>query len=107
MPSTSEIILTNATSDTTGEKFKGDGYYGNSDGIHTISYDTDSFSGTITIEATLSTNPTAEADWFTIHTDTRSSSTVTKYVNVTGNFVYLRAKVTRTAGTVNSIRLNH
>ena len=45
MPSTSEIILSanthpgdSATETVTGSNFKGDGYYGRSDGMHTVQY---------------------------------------------------------------------
>ena len=45
MPSTSEIILSanthpgdSTTETVTGSNFKGDGYYGRSDGVHTVQY---------------------------------------------------------------------
>ena len=45
MPSTSEIILSanthpgdSTTETVTGSNFKGDGYYGRSDGMHTVQY---------------------------------------------------------------------
>ena len=63
MPSISETILSNqnhpgdSTIQTvTGEKFKGDGYYGRSDGLHTVQYTVSGFEGTIDIEATLATD---------------------------------------------------
>ncbi len=113
MPSTSEIILSESTAadgstvtTVTGENFKGDGYYGRSDGFHTVQYDFVDLSGDIIIQATLSTSPTAD-DWFDVHTYTASQETASKYANFTGNFVYIRAKLSITDGTVNSIRLNH
>ena len=46
MPSSSQIILPANThpgdstpTTVTGENFKGDGYYGRSDGVHTVQYD--------------------------------------------------------------------
>ena len=58
MPSISETILSNqnhpgdsTTQTVTGEKFKGDGYYGRSDGLPTVQYTVSGFEGTIDIEA--------------------------------------------------------
>jgi hypothetical protein len=34
----------------TGEKFKGDGYYGRSDGFHTVQYSLSGFIGTVTMQ---------------------------------------------------------
>ena len=112
----------------TGEKFKGDGYYGRSDGLHTVQVDLNGFIGTVTMQGTLATNP-VEADWFTLVLDSGQQSvdttglvttqsitsveytsvtTNTKTYNFTGNYVWVRAYVSNwTAGTVNSIRLNH
>lgn len=113
MPSTSETILTqnthpgdSTTETVTGSNFRGDGYYGRSDGVHTVQYDYVGLTGTISIQATLATTPT-EDDWFDVHTYTAAQETATKYTNFTGNFVFVRAKLVYTDGTVNSIRLNH
>ena len=82
---------------------KGDGYFGGSDGLHTVMYTYDSnFIGTITMQASLATAPT-EADWFDIDNSSVSYSnlpislatTTTSYVNFTGNFVWVRAVVQR------------
>ena len=48
-----------------GDKVKGDGYYGMSDGLHTVLIDLNGFIGTITIQGSLSQAPT-ESDWFLI-----------------------------------------
>ena len=113
MPSTSETILsahtaTDGSTVTTvlGDAFKGDGYYSRSDGVHTVQYDFDGLTGDIIIQASLATNPTA-SDWFDVHTYTAAQETEAKYANFTGNFVWIRAKLVITDGTVNSIKLNH
>ena len=112
----------------TGDKFKGDGYYGRSDGLHTVQIDLAGFIGKVAMQGTLATNP-VEADWFTVELGTGNSSvdttglitaqnitsveytsatTNTKNYNFTGNYVWVRAYVSNwTDGTVNSIRLNH
>ena len=112
----------------TGDKFKGDGYYGRSDGLHTVQVDLAGFIGKVAMQGTLATNP-VEADWFTLVLDSGKQSvdttglvatqsitsveytsviTNTKNYNFTGNYVWVRAYVSNwTDGTVNSIRLNH
>lgn len=121
MPSTSETILANqnhpgdsTTQTATGTKFKGDGYYGRSDGLHTVQYTVTGFQGTIDIQATLATEPT-EADYFTVTTaqhvsanDSSSNANGSFIYNFTGNYVWIRAYVhTWTDGNVASITLNH
>ena len=76
----SENILTTIThvgdSNTqthTGDKFKGDGYYGRSDGLHTIQINLNDFIGTIAMEGTLASTPTDD-DWFTIPLGTGNTS---------------------------------
>lgn len=93
---------------------KGGGYYGSSDGLHTVMYTmSQNFIGTVTMQASLATQP-VEADWFEI-SDVSSSynamsnllTTQVDYYNFTGNFVWVRAVVTIAAGTVDSILYNH
>ena len=95
---------TSTTLDHTGfvtDKAKGDGYYSQPDGVHTVAYQvvnlgdsTDDFNGTIKMQASLATTPT-EDDYFDITGTTMTSdqSTTTATFNFTGNFVWVRAKV--------------
>jgi hypothetical protein len=137
MAANSEIILSSnthpgdsTTSTITSDAYKGDGYYGRSDGFHTVQVNLNGFIGRIEIQGTLAVDPTDE-DWFTVSlggsvtstvdtTGLVSSSTTTvvinytqnetsvKTYNFTGNYVWLRAKVLNwTDGTINSIALNH
>jgi hypothetical protein len=96
------------------DKAKGDGYFGNSDGLHTVMYAANStFVGTVTMQATLATSPTNN-DWFNVSgttstyrvLDNRSTSTVDSY-NFTGNFVWVRGYVAIDAGSVFMVQLNH
>ena len=134
MTTNSETILTanthpgDSTIETvTGDKFKGDGYYGRSDGLHTIQVNLAGFLGDVQLQGTLAVDPTAD-DWFTVrlgsgqtidttgkifnaitskleYTDNETSS---KTYNFTGNYVWIRVKISNwTDGTVNSIQLNH
>lgn len=107
----SETILAETThpGDSTlqtveGTAFKGDGYYSRADGFHTVQINVTGFVGTVTIQATLATNPNAD-DWFSIVTHTESTGSFLH--NFTGNYVWVRAKVEYTDGTVNSVQLNH
>lgn len=110
-----------------GDKVKGDGYYGMSDGLHTVMIDLNGFIGTITIQGSLSQEPT-ESDWFLIELnkgeyslDTTgkvsqlietsleytSAETSIKSYNATGNFVWIRANISNwSAGTISRIELN-
>ncbi len=92
-----------------GDKFKGDGYYGRSDGLHSIQYNYTGLKGTITIQGTLAVTP-IDADWFDVHThdaDVEYDITESKIASFTGNHVWIRAKIVYTDGSVNSILLNH
>lgn len=134
MPSSQTLLNTNthagdsATQIVTGEKFRGDGFYGRSDGLHTVQIDLIGFIGKIEIQGTLAIEPT-ENDWFTIELGTGSQSvdttglireenitfveynnpaTFVRSYNFTGNYVWVRAYVYNwTDGTVNSIKMNH
>jgi hypothetical protein len=90
----------------TGEKFKGDGYYGRSDGLHTVQYTYNGLTGTITIQGTLVVDP-GDSDWFDVHTYTAGNETSSAVKSFTGNYVWVRAIVEYTGGTINSIVLNH
>lgn len=134
--SNSIIILENQSSSVVGDKYKGDGYYGRSDGFHTVQLDLDGFTGTIKIQGTLAVEPT-DSDWFPVSLQSTAGSNISGYVDTTGavistnnsvsvssleltlstettnynfvgNYVWIRAIVEDySAGTINSIRLNH
>ena len=91
------------------DKAKGDGYFSQPDGVHTVAYQvvnlgdsTDDFLGTVKMQGTLATTPT-EDDWFDITGTTLTSdqSTTIASYNFTGNFVWVRAKVETTNLTSN------
>jgi hypothetical protein len=92
------------------DKFKGDGYHSQPDGIHTIAYKVNTtLTGSIKMQGSLTSSPT-EDDWFNISdtTFTADQSTTIATYNFTGNFVWVRAKATSvTAGTITSILLNN
>lgn len=103
---------TSFTSDNT----KGDGYFGYTDGLHTIGVTTNGFVGTITIQGTLVDNP-ADSDWFIlrdtsgnniIYGDGSTSLTTSTVDNFIANTVHVRAKVDSfTAGSITKIQFNY
>ena len=114
---------TTTTLDHTGfvtDKTKGDGYFSQPDGVHTVAYQvvnlgdsTDDFIGTIKMQGSLATTPT-EDDYFDISgtTYTSDQSTTIASFNFTGNFVWVRAKITTSNASgnpslVTSILLNN
>lgn len=118
----------NTTQPVIGERFKGDGFYSQADGYHTVQWNLYQFVGTVRLQASLEAVPT-DSDWFfvpisttVLSIDTTGQATntpVNKFeytesttgvfgYNFTGNYVWVRAYITDwTAGTVNSINLSH
>jgi hypothetical protein len=110
--------------DYTGDSVRGDGFYGFSDGIHTVQITVADYIGRIYIQGTLASTPT-ETDWFNIKVTGNddyitygvgagTGVTNTTAVTFQGNMVYLRAKVERShlslliteVGTLSKILLN-
>lgn len=92
-------------------EYKGVGYYGRSDGIHTVQYGlTNGFVGTIEIQGTLATIPTAD-DWAVIADATYTTAVPVSdslIFNFTGNFTWVRAVITDfTAGDINRVLYSH
>jgi len=114
-----EIVTTETYDDSTtivldhtgfvSDKTKGDGYYSQPDGVHTVAYQVNStMTGSIKMQGSLATTPT-EDDWFDISgsTFTADQSTLISTANFTGNFVWVRARATLvTAGTISSVLIN-
>lgn len=112
------VMMTNTgqNHNLTGDAIRADGYYGRSDGIHTVQVTVNNFTGSFGIQGTLATEPT-ENDWFDINLNAnRNVSTASAYVSFpqnpaeptgqigddgtqaftfVGNFVYLRAILDR------------
>ena len=131
MPSLSQTLIFHTTSGTnttlvnypnTGsgilsfisDRVKGDGYFGGSDGFHTVAYNTNRyFIGTVTMQATLASEP-IESDWFDVANtsvsysqfNNRSQSSIDTF-NFTGNLVWVRGSVRIGEGSVASIQYNH
>jgi len=113
----------------TSERIKGDGYFGGSDGIHTVFWSVDDFIGTIEIQGTLASDPDNN-DWVSVkltqlsnrfYIDTTGlvtaagldstrytvETTTSKSYNFTGNFVWVRGRISEfTQGVMNGISIN-
>jgi hypothetical protein len=99
------------------DKAKGDGYYSQPDGLHTVAYHVngsinDDANISLKMQGSLATTPT-EDDFFdisgtTIDQTNIDGSTLAFHVNFTGNFVWVRARVTgMSAGAVSKILYNN
>jgi hypothetical protein len=67
------------------------------------------FTGTITIQASLATDP-QETDWFDATVLSISTSTLPQvgYTNLRGNYIWIRARVTGwTAGAINQVTASY
>ena len=136
MPANSQILLSanthpgDSTSLLVGDKLKGDGFYGRADGFHTVSWSLNNFTGSVSVQGSLAVDP-QDGDWvdipfeivsgdFSVTTTGRvtiqgnitkreyTNDTVIESYNFKGNFVWVRARIFDwTAGTVNSVLLNH
>lgn len=134
MPNLTSLLTYNAHEPNTdvqiltGNRAKGTGYYGRSDGIHTVQFRITEFKGVITIQGTLVNEPT-DNDWFNITLENpgefsidttglisrtaltttveySSATTVNETYNFTGNLMWIRAVITDwTRGTVDFINL--
>lgn len=84
-------------------------YYQGQGSLQTVFFRVTDFEGVITLQATLDYNAD-EANWFDVYEYSSSSSQITDYhpVNLTGNFVWVRAAVTEfNAGTINSVSISY
>lgn len=93
----------------------GPGYYSyGSNGLSTVAYFTDGFFvGDLSMQATLAQNPT-DSDWVDIPNTLvgnlvpMSGIPIATSVNMTGNFVYVRCKVSNfSAGTITKVLFNY
>tara|TARA_B100001971_G_C18165967_1_gene524204 strand:- start:287 stop:667 length:381 start_codon:yes stop_codon:yes gene_type:complete len=118
------MLGTEQSLDYTGDSVRGDGFYGFSDGIHTVQITVADYIGRVYIQGTLASEP-VETDWFNIKVNGNNDYitygvgagtgvTSTLAYTFQGNMVYLRAKVERShlglliteVGTLGKILLN-
>ena len=128
MPQTTTLILLPQTSyvnpgngapyTVTGNSQPAAAYYLGNQNLQTVNINLSNCSGNITLEATLASSPT-ENDWFKVYelianasspvdTEPYINSNASTYTNITGNFVYMRAKVVDfDSGIVQFVKLSY
>lgn len=103
---TVEILMGDTTGELSviGDKKRADGWYGSKNAIHTIQISVSKFKGRIGIQGTLAVNP-SEEDWFYInltgnnkYLEYKCGESLTSAINITGNFIWLRAVMDRGEG---------
>jgi hypothetical protein len=114
---TTETLLTAVTYGTPSGNYNGSSqdwasdavkaadYYRGRGGVQTIGFNVTGFRGTVTLEATLDTDPDSAA-WFDTLTYGNAESVTTQVISqaVTGNFTWIRARVKDFAsGTINTV----
>ena len=98
--------------DVVGNSVQGASYYLGNQDLQTLSYNFSEVTGNLVIEAALS-NPPSEDDWFRIwetsaNNTSNINSNTSSYTNLTGNFVFLRAKINDFQnGTVKYVKVSY
>lgn len=97
--------------DFSGDDQKAADYYGGFGGLQTVAFFLVGFQGRIRIEASLESTPSSDEDWFQVSEvdNTDSTSTTANFSrNITGNFTWLRARVTDfEAGTITKLTMSY
>lgn len=111
MSKTSIVMLGNTAGQlsVTGDKIRADGWYGFTDGLHTVSVYLMNFTGRVWFEASIASDPT-EFDWFAVEIKNSnfisfprntlsptgvSGDTGAIGFNIVGNYTWLRVRVDR------------
>lgn len=100
--SKSSVIMLSSTQgqlELTGDPLRADGWYGYTDGLHTVAIYLANFTGRVIIEASIDAEPAID-DWFPIEIKGNtylefSQTTSTIGFNLVGNFTWLRARIDR------------
>lgn len=100
------------SSDTTfaGDQQKASNYYQRRIGVQSVRFVLDDFVGAITIQGTLDADPQDDSQWFDVYTFPDDSSATSANIShsITGNFTWVRARVTGfLGGTINSVTLTY
>lgn len=97
-----------SSSDWAGLPQQAANYYGGFGDLQTLAFFLLSFQGRIIIEATMASTPESDLDWFQVdEVDSTSEYTTSNFSrNLSGNFVWLRARVKDfTSGTITKLTL--
>lgn len=99
-----------SSEDWAGDRQQAADYYGGFGDLQTVAFYLLNFQGLIRIQATLDQAPATDEDWFDVESfDSIASPTTSNFSrNITGNFVWIRARVEGfSAGTINKLALSY
>jgi hypothetical protein len=112
---TALTLLPQTTAVVVGDKQPAACYYVSGKTLQTITWKASAFLGTAVVQASLVDDPQSDTDWFTVYNlvctsgngnGGTSENPKFGYMNIQGNFAWLRCKVTSyTAGTLNYLKV--
>jgi hypothetical protein len=85
-------------------------YYGGFGGLQTVAFFLNAFQGRIRIQATLTSTPVVDEEWFQVYDFDSTTETTTENFsqNITGNFTWIRARVEDfETGTITKVMLSY
>ena len=102
-----QTVVNPSGSTIIGDKQPAAGYYTAGKTLQTVMWSLTGVTGTLSIQATLAENP-VETDWFTINNLVCNTLTQNSFVNLTGNFTWIRATVTSfSIGVINYVKVSY
>lgn len=96
--------------DFNGDREQAANYYGGFGDLQTIAFFVENFQGRIRIQASLDTDPTLDDEYFQVYDYNTNGSQLTASfaVNITGNFVWIRARVEDFLnGTIDQVQISY
>jgi hypothetical protein len=112
---TALTLLSQTVAATTGSKQPASCYYTSGKTLQTLTWKLTGFIGTVVVQATLVDDPTDDNDWFAIYNlvctlNNGNGGTLLApkigYMNVNGNFAWIRAKViSYETGTISYLKV--
>jgi len=103
---------TNQPYDVTGETVQAASYYLGNQDLQTVSFSFSEVTGNLVVEGTLASTPTDD-DWFKVYevsanNQANTNANLKSFTNLTGNFVYIRAKINDfNHGVVNFVKVSY
>ena len=89
-----------------GDRQKGVGYYRRRTSTQSVRFQLTGFVGTITLQGTLDADPQTDSEWFDVYETSTGTGDFSQAI--TGNFTWLRARVTDfTSGTITAVTLTY
>ena len=98
--------------DVTGDTVQAASYYLGNQDLQTVSFSFSEVTGNLVIEGTLASTP-SDDDWFKVYevsanNQANTNANLKSFTNLTGNFVYMRAKINDfNHGVVNFVKVSY